>query len=1000
MEKLHYEDFELKIQREGDSYTARILRSPAGEVSGIFTLPFSDDRLELLVLRIGGHLRTPTRRKHSVEMEAARELGGKLFETVFSGDIRARFKSSLDIVYGKKKTGLRLKLRLQDVPELAEIPWEFLYDASLNRFLIQSNQTPIIRYLEIPEKTKPLKMNLPLCVLVITSSPHDYCSLGVECERSSLEKALRPLIDKGQVSVKWLESPTLSEIHHCLCDGEYHIFHFIGHGGFDKKTQEGVLVLEDEQGNGCFTGAHKISTLLHNHPSLRLVVLNSCEGARNSRTDPFAGVAAELIRQRIPAVVAMQFEITDSAAITFSGEFYSAISKGFPVDAAVSEARIGIYASSNEIEWGTPVLYMRSPDGVLFEIKGIQPVVDLTGSKKGTTKTEDPQRDIVVHPQAGSDPPVLADGTITSGQGAEPAGGKTSAEPAAGLLNRFAGSIVNAPRSVKIAGILMMAIAGLLFLGLPGIISDQPPSLSVSPDSILFNLDNMSTGETAVRTFSISNAGQGTLKWNVSADQPWITVNPVNGSDSGTVIISINTTGLKQGSYSGIIIVNSNAGTRYGAISMNVAAPSQTPNRLAPKINVSQNSFKLDARSAGEKRSQAFSISNVGGGTLEWNLDSKEPWIKLNRISGSNNESIFITLDSADLSPGNYNGTIMVTSNGGDELVKIEFYVPSPTPTLKLTPTQTTPTPPVLATITVSPATVVAGATKNFIPVPKDQSGNPMTVTVTWTSSDTGVGTIDSNGVFTAKTPGKSTITAASGAISGTATVTVTINMEFIQIPAGEFDMGSPSSDVNSEDRERPVHRVKFAKAFYLGKYEVTQKQWRDVMGTNPSYFTGDDLPVENVSWNDVQEFITKLNEKEGTTRYRLPSEAEWEYAVRSGTTTGYSFGDYSKLGSYAWHCTNSNSMTHPVGEKKPNAWGLYDMQGNAWEWVQDKWHIDYYGASTDGSAWESGYDSSRVVRGGSWDCIGAGDYRSAYRYLYGPGYRGGNLGFRLLRIS
>ncbi len=115
-----------------------------------------------------------------------------------------------------------------------------------------------------------------------------------------------------------------------------------------------------------------------------------------------------------------------------------------------------------------------------------------------------------------------------------------------------------------------------------------------------------------------------------------------------------------------------------------------------------------------------------------------------------------------------------------------------------------------------------------------------------------------------------------------------------------------------------------------MGKYEVTQKQWHEVMGTNPSTFKGDDLPVESVSWNDVQKFIKKLNKKENTNKYRLPSEAEWEYAARAGTTTRYSFGDDArKLRNYAWYYANSNFETHPVGEKKPNTWGLYDMHGN-----------------------------------------------------------------------
>jgi formylglycine-generating enzyme required for sulfatase activity len=284
------------------------------------------------------------------------------------------------------------------------------------------------------------------------------------------------------------------------------------------------------------------------------------------------------------------------------------------------------------------------------------------------------------------------------------------------------------------------------------------------------------------------------------------------------------------------------------------------------------------------------------------------------------------------------------------------------------TPTPT-PTPALLTTMTVSPATasVVTGGKKILIHTPKDQFGNPMTVPVIWTSSDTNVGTIDGNGLFNAKASGITTITAASGSVSGTANVTVTINMEFVLIPAGEFDMGSPSSATIGTDRERPVHHVKISSAFYMGKYEVTQKQWRDVMGTNPSIFPGDELPVQNVPWNDVKEFIGKLNTKEGTNKYRLPSEAEWEYAARSGTTTIYYFGDdISKLGDYAW-CNNPNISINIVGLKSPNPWGLYDMYGNVWEWVQDTYYDNYNGAPADGSSWESGDSSIRVVRGGSW---------------------------------
>ncbi len=206
-------------------------------------------------------------------------------------------------------------------------------------------------------------------------------------------------------------------------------------------------------------------------------------------------------------------------------------------------------------------------------------------------------------------------------------------------------------------------------------------------------------------------------------------------------------------------------------------------------------------------------------------------------------------------------------------------------------------------------------------------------------------------------------------------TYTDSIGMEFALIPAGEFMMGSPSSEEGRWDTEGPVHKVRINKPFYLGVYPVTQKEWQAVMKNNPSSFKGDSLPVEQVSWNDVQKFIKKLNDKESTDKYRLPSEAEWEYAARAGTATRYSFGDdESKLGDYAWYDANSDSKTHPVGQKKPNALGLYDMHGSAWEG-----------------------DGSSVGRGGSW-LNGAGFCRSASRYAYGPGYRSVNLGFRLLR--
>ena len=204
--------------------------------------------------------------------------------------------------------------------------------------------------------------------------------------------------------------------------------------------------------------------------------------------------------------------------------------------------------------------------------------------------------------------------------------------------------------------------------------------------------------------------------------------------------------------------------------------------------------------------------------------------------------------------------------------------------------------------------------------------------------------------------------------------------------------MGSTSSEAYSD--EQPVTQVRISRGFWMGKHEVTQAEWQGVMGSNPSYFSGcGQCPVEAVSWDDAQEFIRSLNGRAGGNRYRLPTEAEWEYAARAGTT-----GDrYGNLDAIAWHNGNSGDRTHPVGQKAPNAWGLHDMLGNVREWVED-WYGDYPGGTvTDPRGPVSG--SFRVGRGGGWG-IGAGICRSSYRSSVTPGIRSSYLGFRLLRTE
>jgi formylglycine-generating enzyme required for sulfatase activity len=205
--------------------------------------------------------------------------------------------------------------------------------------------------------------------------------------------------------------------------------------------------------------------------------------------------------------------------------------------------------------------------------------------------------------------------------------------------------------------------------------------------------------------------------------------------------------------------------------------------------------------------------------------------------------------------------------------------------------------------------------------------------------------------------------------------------MEFVLIRAGSFMMGSEKSG-----DEKPVHKVTFDKPFYMGKYKVTQAQWEAVMGSNPSAYKGARNPVENVSWEECQKFMAKLNEKVPGRQFSLPSEAQWEYACRAGSTGDYCYGDGDgRLNEFAWYSGHAGEKPHPVGEKKPNAWGLYDMHGNLWEFCAEFYHPNYKGAPSDGSAWTQGGTTFKVMRGGGFNNISEYLRSSRRHYLDHP---------------
>ena len=360
-----YLDFDLKIEPLPEGrYRASVWTSEQFEAH----LDFALDALSALSASgLGLADSGATRGGGQQESFDPKQVGDALFKAVFQGDVRSCFRSSVESA--KRRPGVRLRLRLDSVPELAELPWEYLFDNDLKGFLATSRRTPIVRYLELPESPRQQAVETPLRVLLMTSIPEDYGELALAREEADqLRSALEPLAAQGRVTIERVH-PTLAALASRLRNDEappVHVFHFLGHGGFDSGEQQGVLVLETEGHRGQPVLAQSFADLLKDHPSLRLAVLNACNGARAHGDDAFAGTAQSLVeRGGLPAVVAMRKEVTDETACRFAAEFYRALADRLPIEACVGEARKLLAACKNQ-EWGTPVLYLRASDGHLF----------------------------------------------------------------------------------------------------------------------------------------------------------------------------------------------------------------------------------------------------------------------------------------------------------------------------------------------------------------------------------------------------------------------------------------------------------------------------------------------------------------------------------------------------------------------------------------------------------------------------------------------------------
>lgn len=390
---MEYLDFELSVDaRESGEYQVRA-RAPSGEVRDRTRFPFQGDELASQLLAVQQALRatrgardgeiTEGRDQAAAQRAALEGFGVKLFNALLTGRVLVAWRASLSVA-AREQRGLRLQLRMQS-PEMAALPWELMYDPEDAAFVCLNPGTPVVRYPEMERAAELLTVKLPLRILGMVASPRDLPRLNKEAERTRIEHALAGLRRSGMVDLQWIEGSTYRDLQQAMRGGPWHVFHFIGHGGFEPGAGpgRGVLALEatptmdipvDGQSGtqvgsapAHFVPADTLGQVLRGHLSLRLVVLNSCLGARSDSGDLFSSTALTLIRRGIPAVIAMQNEITDRAAIVFAQAFYASLAALIPVDRAVTDARTALSAASREShEWGTPVLMMRSPNGTLF----------------------------------------------------------------------------------------------------------------------------------------------------------------------------------------------------------------------------------------------------------------------------------------------------------------------------------------------------------------------------------------------------------------------------------------------------------------------------------------------------------------------------------------------------------------------------------------------------------------------------------------------------------
>ena len=368
---MQYLNFDLEIGPGSGREYPLVARSAAGEARLMLRFPFDDlalqNGLKEVEIALLSSVDSPRNDLRDV-VQRVQNFGQALFESLFTDFVLPLYQKTQQEASKSRDTNVRLRLQIQ-APELAVLPWEYLYDPWQGEYLCLLGHTPLVRYLNIPQPLQSLKVEPPLRILYMIANPSDQDQFDVETERKRIQAALSPLEAKGLVEIHWLDGQTLSDLQRAMRSGPWHIFHFIGHAGFDPRGNEGVVALVNDQGKIQLLSATELGRLLGGHRSLRFVFINASDGARGNQSNLFSSVAAVLARRGVPAVLAMQADISDRAANQLSRSFYEALADGMPLDGALTEARKAISAMlHNSLEWGTPVLYMSSEDGTLLEL--------------------------------------------------------------------------------------------------------------------------------------------------------------------------------------------------------------------------------------------------------------------------------------------------------------------------------------------------------------------------------------------------------------------------------------------------------------------------------------------------------------------------------------------------------------------------------------------------------------------------------------------------------